>query len=149
MKGCLQFTCSIKWHLPLSSPRFSHVAPLFPFPQYSWLPPQQSALAGAVRASCSDHLSAGRFGMQFPLVTLRFNFALIKSAQEASGSFTSMGARVIWQNNRRRIKTPTSGARGRRYILLIQFLTVLNGSGAKCSKSATGVGGRISPSGVR
>ncbi len=93
--------------------------------------------------------SAGRFGMQFPLVTLRFNFALIKSAQEASGSFTSMGARVIWQNNRRRIKTPTSGARGRRYILLIQFLTVLNGSGAKCSKSATGVGGRISPSGVR
>ncbi|TRZ02091.1 hypothetical protein DNTS_003249 [Danionella cerebrum] len=34
---------------------------------------------------------AGRFGTQFPLATPRFNLSLIKSAQEASGSFTSTG----------------------------------------------------------
>lgn len=148
MKGCLQFTCSIKRHLPHFPPLLAHSSSL-PVSTVVMVTPATERACRSRQGVVLRSPRAGRFGTQFPLVTLCFNLALIKSAWEASGSFTSTGACVIWQNNRKRIKPPTWGSRGRKYILLIQFLTALNGNAAKCSKSATGVGGRISPSSVR
>lgn len=143
MKGCLQFTCSIKRHLPFSSLGFWRVTPLFSaVSTVAMVTPATELGCRSCQGAALRSPGAGRFGSRLPLVTPRFHLALIKSTREASGSFTGTWARVIWLLEN---KGSSWGVRGRKYILLIQFITARNGSASKSGD----VGGRISPSGAR